>query len=348
MRIVITGASGNVGTALLRRLAHEDGHEVVGVVRTPPSDLSGVYGRAQWHAVDVADPAATDALRAALRGADVVVHTAWLIQPSRDPEELARVNLGGTRAVVDAVLAERVPHLVHLSSVGAYAPHPADDSVVAETWPTRGIGASQYSHEKAAVEAELDVVERENPGLVVSRVRPALVFQHDAGSEIARYFLGALVPARFVRSLHVPAVPLPHGLRFQLVHADDLADALTRIVLRTAPGAFNVADEPVLGGRDLVHALGAGRPVGVDHRVARAAVSASYRARLHPVHPGWLDLLLGVPRMSTGRARAELGWAPAHAAADVLAELLDGMRSHAGTSSPALRARGAVRDRTGP
>lgn len=348
MRIVITGASGNVGTALLRRLAHEDGHQVVGVARNPPTDRSGVYGQAQWHAVDVGDPADAEALRTAVRGADAVVHAAWLIQPSRDPGELGRVNLGGTRKVVEAVLAEHVPHLVHLSSVGAYAPHPADDSVVDEAWPTRPIGQSRYSWEKATLEAELDDVARDHPDLVVSRLRPALVLQHDAGSEIARYFLGGLVPTRLVRSLHVPVLPLPHGLRFQLVHADDLADAITRIVLRTAPGAFNVAGEPVLGGRDLVGALGAGRPVGVDHRVARAFVSASYQARLHPVHPGWLDLLLGVPRMSTARARTELGWAPTHAAADVLTELLDGMRSHAGTASPVLRSRKAVKDRTGP
>ena len=348
MRIVIIGASGNVGTALLRRLAREDGHEVVGVSRNPPEDLSGTYGTAQWHALDIGAEEDTEALRAVVRGADAVVHAAWLIQPSRDPAELGRVNLGGTRRLVAAVLAEGVPHLVHLSSVGAYAPHPTDDSVVDESWPTRGIGASRYSHEKAVLEAELDVVERDNPGLVVSRVRPALVFQHDAGSEIARYFVGALAPVRFVRSVHLPALPLPWGLRFQVVHADDLADAITRIVERTAPGAFNVADEPVLGGRDLARALGAARPVGISRHLARALVAATYRARVHPVHEGWLDLGLGVPRMSTGRARRELGWAPAHAAFDVLAELLDGMRSHAGTESPVLRSRRAVKDRTGP
>lgn len=348
MRIVVIGASGNVGTALLRRLAREGRHDVVGIARNPPADRSGTYGTAQWHALDIGDAADTGALRAAVRGADAVVHAAWLIQPSRDPEELGRVNLGGSRRVVAAVLAEGVPHLVHLSSVGAYSAHPADDAVVDESWPTRGIGASRYSHEKAALEAELDVVERENPGLVVSRVRPALVFQHDAGSEIARYFVGALAPVRFVRSIHLPALPLPRGLRFQVVHADDLADALTRIVEQSAPGAFNVADEPVLGGRDLARALGAARPVGISHRLARAVVAASYRARVHPVHEGWLDLGLGVPKMSTGRARSELGWAPAHAASDVLAELLDGMRSHAGTASPVLRSRRAVKDRTGP
>ena len=56
MRIVITGASGNVGTALLRRLAEDaPGHDIVGVVRRPP-EPAGVYQNVRWHSVDLAEP----------------------------------------------------------------------------------------------------------------------------------------------------------------------------------------------------------------------------------------------------------------------------------------------------
>ncbi|WP_432501589.1 NAD-dependent epimerase/dehydratase family protein [Kineococcus arenarius] len=346
MRIVITGAAGSVGTALLRRLAERNaegaGHEVVGIARRLPPASTHPYGIARWTSLDIADPDRYGELREAVRGADAVVHAAWLIQPAREPAELSRVDLGGSRAVVRAVREEGVPHLVHMSSIGAYSPRPADDHRVDERWPVTGVPTHQYSREKVAVEAHLDVVEPDAPDLTVARVRPALVFQRDSASEIARYFAGALVPARALGRVPLPVLPLPRGLRLQLIHADDLADGLVRILEQRAGGAFNLADEPVLGGRDIARALGARRLVAVPHGVARAAVVASYHARIHPVQPGWFDLALSVPLMDTNRARTELGWQPRHAAADVLAELLAGMREHAGTASPALRSRSTV------
>ncbi|NAZ82485.1 NAD-dependent epimerase/dehydratase family protein [Kineococcus sp. R8] len=344
MRIAITGASGNVGTALLRRLAGTD-HDVVGLCRRPPADAGAPYDGVEWVACDVAADAG--ALRTAFEGCDVVVHLAWLIQPGRRPAELTRVNVGGSKAVVAAALAAGVGHLVHVSSVGTYAQHPHDDSRVDESWSAAGIAGSQYSREKAAVEAHLDEVERAHPELTVARVRPALVFQRDAGSEIARYFVGALAPTRLLRRIPLPVLPLPRRLRVQLVHADDLADALVRVVEARAGGPFNVADEPVLGGRDLALAMRAGRIVPVDRRVARAAVKATYLAHVHPVQEGWLDLALGVPLLNTDRIRSELGWAPRHSSGEALRELLEGMSEHTGTGSAPLRARRATSSRTG-
>ncbi|GAA0292868.1 NAD-dependent epimerase/dehydratase family protein [Kineococcus aurantiacus] len=346
MKVAITGASGNVGTALLRRLA-ADGVEVVGICRRLPEPV-GVYADVRWESLDVAGPGAVDRLAQVFAGVDAVVHTAWLIQPARDPQELTRVNVSGTRNVVQAALRAGVPHLVHLSSVGAYATHPIGGGRVDESWPAAGITPSQYSREKATVEARLDEVERDHPELVVTRVRPALVFQRDSGSEIARYFLGALVPTRLLRRVPLPVLPVPQRLRFQVVHADDLADALARILDVVPGGAFNVADEPLLTGRDLALALNAARFRGVDRRLVRALAALTYHARLHPVQPGWLDLGYGVPVMDTTRAREVLGWRPAHAARDVLVELVEGMRDHAGTPSAALRRRtGLVTSRTG-
>ncbi len=244
MRVAVTGATGNVGTALLRRLASTD-TEVVGVCRRLP-EPTGAWADVRWVQQDVAGPDAVQRLTDAFAGVDAVVHTAWLIQPARDPGEMARVNLTGSENVVRAALAAGVPHLVHLSSVGAYATHPVDDARVDESWPADGISPSQYSREKATVESHLDTVERDHPELLVTRVRPALVFQRDAGSEIARYFLGPFVPTRLLRRVPLPVLPLPERLRFQVVHADDLADALVRILERAPGGAFNVADEPVL------------------------------------------------------------------------------------------------------
>jgi UDP-glucose 4-epimerase len=96
MRVVVTGASGNVGTALLRALSAE--HDVVGLVRRPPAP-QGVYERADWRSLDLTEPAAIAFLCQAFDGADVVVHLAWGFQPTRDTQYLTptrrRWDVGG-------------------------------------------------------------------------------------------------------------------------------------------------------------------------------------------------------------------------------------------------------------
>ena len=121
MRIVITGASGNVGTALLLALGGTDEHELVGISRRPAPDAPP-YEWAEWVALDISAPDAEQKLTDAFRGADAVVHLAWLIQPSHDREVMRRTNQSGTLAVARAAVAAGVPHLVHQSSIGTYAP----------------------------------------------------------------------------------------------------------------------------------------------------------------------------------------------------------------------------------
>lgn len=334
MRIVITGASGNVGSALLRRLARDDRHELVGVVRRPPA-ADGSFPAMEWSAVDLTDDADTPGLRAACKGADAVVHLAWGFQPSHREDHLRELGVGGTARVIDAVVATGVPHLVHMSSVGAYSPK-RDDAPVDETWPTGGVPTSMYSRHKSAAERLLDELEVDAPEVLVTRMRPGIIGQRAAGSALLRYGLPALVPAGVLR--HVPVVPVDSGLVIPMVHADDVADALVRVLESRAPGAFNLAAEPPVTAQDVADALHA-RLVHVPSAAVRAAVSASWHARVQPLDPGWIDMGYAVPLLDTTRARTELGWTPTTDATSVLAETLAGMQDAASSGTPVLRPR---------
>ena len=218
MRVVITGATGNVGTSVVRALsADERVTEIVGVARRLPDWRPP---RTRWISKDVA----RDDLRGVLAGADVVIHLAWLIQPSRDPSELERVNVDGSRRVFEAAAETGVPRLVHASSVGVYSPGPKDRAVD-ESWPREGVETSFYSRHKAAAERALDLVEADTPGLRVVRLRPGLIFKREAGPEVRRLFGGPLVPSFLIRPALLPALPLPPGLVLQAVHGDDVAEA---------------------------------------------------------------------------------------------------------------------------
>lgn len=347
MRVVVVGASGNIGTAVLRRFAEDPVvTSVVGVARRVPradgtSTVAFPHDRVEWVRCDLTDTAdaVLTGLAAAFAGADAVVHLAWAIQPSHDRGYQKRVNVVGTRRVVDSVLRAGVPHLVVASSVGAYSPASGDEPVP-ETWPTGGVPGSAYSEDKAAVESLLDDVERDHPHLVVTRVRPALVFQQDAGSEVAGIFLGPLL-TRLLRTRRdadpvLPALPLPRGLRLQVVHADDVAQAVRQVVVGRFPGPFNVAHPDVLSAQDLADLLAGGRLVEVPRGVARAAVAGAWRGRVAAVGEGWLDLALAVPVLDADRARSTLRWTPVHGARESVLGLVEGILERDGLPTPPL------------
>ncbi|MDG4824574.1 NAD-dependent epimerase/dehydratase family protein [Asanoa sp. WMMD1127] len=339
MKVVVVGASGNVGSAVLRRLAQEpDVTGIVGVARRVPKDAAGPpYAGVDWWSIDVAGPGATGALTEAVRGAAVVIHVAWQIQPSHDAQRLRRTNVQGTANVAVAAIRAGVPALVVASSVGAYAPGPKDERV-GEWWPVTGVRWSSYSRDKAHVERLLDEVERGYPALRVVRMRPALTFQRAAASEIARLFIGPFAPLGLLRYGRLPVVPGGPRLRVQGVHADDVADAYVRAALADVRGAFNLAADPVLDGPALARRYH-GRVVPLPVPLLRAAAGATWWARLQPIEAGWIDLATGVPLLSSDRAAAELGWTPRIDALSAIDELFTGMADRAGAPTAALRER---------
>ena len=328
MRVAVVGATGNVGTSLLEALAADDRVEsVLGLARRLPRR---VYPKAEFAAVDMA----RDDLVRRFRGADAVVHLAWLIQPSRDLPYLERVNIDGSARVFRAVADAAVPALVYASSVGAYSPGPKDRAVD-ESWPTDGIATSYYSRQKVAVERLLDAFEGEHPHVRTVRMRPALIFKRESASEQRRLFAGPLLPRALVRPGRIPFVPDMARLRFQAVHSHDVGRAYALAALGDARGAFNLAAEPVLDPPTLARLLRT-RTLRVPVRLARRAMQLTWRLHLQPSPVGWLDLGLGVPLLDATRARTQLGWEPRRGGDEALLELVEGIHDGAGAPTPPL------------
>lgn len=334
MRIVIVGGTGNIGSAVLRRL-DASAHDLVGIARRLPDTDARPYAGVEWHRVDVARPDAATHLARIFAGADAVLHLAWLLQPNRREAVMRATNIDGTRHMLAAAAEAGVPHVVALSSVGAYSPGPKR-TTVAEDWPTGGIHTSHYSRHKAATERLFDAFEARHPQVALTRVRPGFVFQRDAATELARLFVGPNRPSRWIGRVRPPLLPMPRRVIAQAVHADDLADAIVRMIEQRATGAFNIAGEPVLDPDQLRRVVGARSTVPVPFEVARSAMWLSWALGLDVADPGWLDIAVNVPLMSTARARDELGWAPRHRTTDALREVLDGFAdgAHVPASPP--------------
>jgi ferritin-like metal-binding protein YciE/nucleoside-diphosphate-sugar epimerase len=330
MKVVVTGATGNVGTSTVQALsASPEIDQIVGLARRKPTWKPP---KTSWIEANVL----TADLGEIFAGADAVIHLAWAIQPSRDAVTLERINVEGSRRVFEAVGAAGVPKLVYASSVGAYSRGPKDREVD-ESWPTEGTPTSFYSRHKVAVERELDHFEADNPTTRVVRLRPALIFKDEAATEIRRLFVGPFLPNFLLRRRLLLALPRVDRLRFQAVHSEDVGRAYLRAVLADVDGAFNIAAEPPLSPEEMAERIGV-RSFPVPARVVRRLADLSWRMRLQPTPPGWLDMALNAPLMSSERARKELGWEPRHSGVEALEELLGGMREGHGAGTPPLEA----------
>jgi nucleoside-diphosphate-sugar epimerase len=330
MRVVVVGATGNVGTSVVQALvADEQIETVVGIARRRPQWQPP---KTTWIGADIS----RDDLVSHFRGADAVVQLAWIFQPTHDELATWRNNVLGSIRVFEAAAEAGVGALIYSSSVGAYSPGPQDRGVD-ESWPTHALSTAAYGREKSYLERVLDAFERDHPEMRVVRLRPGFIFKRESAAAQRRLFAGPFVPTTLIRPALLPIVPDLPGLRLQALHSRDAGQAFRLAVVRPVRGAFNIAADPVLDARTLGELLGA-RPVKAPVWPVRAAVAAAWKLHLVPASPTLLDLALSLPLMDVTRARTELGWTPTLTSLDAIREFLDGLRAGSGMNTPPLDA----------
>jgi UDP-glucose 4-epimerase len=228
--VAVTGASGFLGQGFLRKLGGT-GVCLIGLdVREPayrPPDF-------RFHLVDL--PHAD--LSPLLAGVDVVVHLAGIHDAIPDERLMAEVNVAGARQVLEAARAVGVKKLVVMSSATVYGAWPNNPVPLNEDAPIRPNRGFPLAVHKAEVERLLAEWGRDNPGAVVTVLRPAFVLGPRADHVVARMVAR---PA--------PVVLAGSAAPVQFVHEEDVASALALAVEQDLPGAFNVAADGWLPGR---------------------------------------------------------------------------------------------------
>jgi UDP-glucose 4-epimerase len=319
--VAVTGPTGDIGRALMRAL--ERSREVKAIRAMARRELDPAAEG--WHKTtylrgDVLDREAVEGL---VEGADAVVHLAFAIMGAGGSDG-RRVNLEGSRNVFGATVRAGVPRLVYTSSVAAYGFHPDNPSPLTEDVPSRGTSTHAYSAEKAEVEQLLGDVTR-GSATAVYVFRPCIVAGPDALmmiESIPYVQLGERVPET-VRWLLDTAAPLlkpvipDNGVRFQLVHHDDVASALRAAALgRGRPGVYNLAGPGTLTMRDLAEDLGWYAVPVPDLAVDAAAELA--RLPFVPEQVQWINALRVPVVMDTAKAQRELRWRPRYGARETL------------------------------
>jgi nucleoside-diphosphate-sugar epimerase len=317
LTVAVTGPTGTFGLSLVPLLEDDDAvARVVGIARRPFDPAQRGWTKMEYRQGDVRDP---EALRSAFEGVDVVVHLAFLIVGG-SRETTRAINVEGTLNTFRAAAAAGASRFVYASSVAAYGFHRDNPVGIPEDWATRPAERLFYAQEKAELEQLLAEEAAEHPEIDLYLLRPPIVLGPDAAG--AKVDLpDALAP--LVRGLgsvlgHLPALPVPVAdLPLQLIHHDDVAEALRLCILGAGPpGAYNIAADDVLTALDVARVLGL-RPVRIPAGPVAAAARGLSRLPL-PSRAQWVEALSHPAVMDTSKARTQLGWTPRHSAIDAL------------------------------
>ncbi|MDQ4094847.1 MAG: NAD-dependent epimerase/dehydratase family protein [Actinomycetota bacterium] len=329
LTVAVTGPTGDIGRALLRRLDREPKVErVLGMARRPFDPEASGLDKVEYRQGDVTNRHDVETL---VEGTDVVVHLAFLIFGSR--EETTRVNLKGCENVFQAALDAGAQRLVYTSSVAAYGFHEDNPELLTEDVPPRGTEEHYYSAQKAELETRLETMAAgSSTDLYV--FRPCIVAGPTALSLIEKIpyvQIADKLPAaarKVVQSLPLlrPLIPDP-GVPFQLVHEDDVAEALTAAVLgKGEPGVYNLAGDGEITLSDLAHALG-WYALPIPELAVDATLNVVSRMPLLPAQASWLNAIRVPVLMDCTKAREKLGWEPAYDALETLAETIHAARA---------------------
>jgi nucleoside-diphosphate-sugar epimerase len=322
LTVAVTGPTGTFGFGLMPMLQADDRVErVIGIARRPFDPAQHGWTKMEYRRGDVRDP---EALRAAFRGADVVVHLAFIVVQAS--ERTRDINVEGSRNVFQAAVDAGVKRLVYTSSVAAYGFYDENPVPIDEDVPARGSDDFPYSAQKAELERVLaEATTGAKTDVYV--FRPCIVAGPDARmmiDAIPYVKLGGALPGAVRRlfdqvPILKPVIPDP-GVPFQLVHHDDVASALVAAVVgKGEPGVYNLAADDSLTFKEFADALG-WYAIPVPELAVDATAEIVSRLPLMPAEAKWVEAGRTPVLMDSSKARKLLKWKPGHSSVETLQE----------------------------
>lgn len=299
-RILITGAAGMVGRALLADLAGSD-HDIIATDLAAPPDLPA---NARFARMDVTgdDPARV----IAAERPQVIVHLASIVTPppGSGRDFAYRVDVEGTRKVLEAALAQGTRRLVVTSSGAAYGYHADNPDWLRETDPVRGNVEFAYSDHKRQVEEMLAEARRDHPGLEQVVLRVGTVLGEGTENQITALF-------RKPRLLAVAGSDSP----FVFIWTADLAHILRRAATDGPAGIYNVAGDGALGMAELARRLG--KPLlRLPPWVLKAALGIAHPLGLSRYGPEQVRFLQYRPVLANDALKSGFGYVPQKTSAE--------------------------------
>jgi UDP-glucose 4-epimerase len=260
---------------------------------------------------------------------DVLVHLAFILNPSHDEGFAYDVDVNGTHNVLEAAGTVGTRQVLVTTSGTAYGAFPDNSVPLTEDDPVRGVAGFSYARDKTESDRLCQLWAATHPDRVMTIVRPCIVF----GPNVDNYLVRLWTKQPFA----VDIGTIDRDTQF--VHEDDVVEAITGLLLGRHAGAYNVAGDGLVTTRECAELIGTPIrriPLGLYRGLARVM----WKLRRSEVPPGGIEFALHSWLLSNEKLKRTTGWSPKHSSRETF-EIT--MRAHgklppeetAGTEFPA-------------
>ena len=312
MRYVITGGSGYIGSRLVDLLERRDDTEKIVVCDVAPP--KGYRPNVEFERVDVRDRNAVRSVLDRVRP-DVLVHLAFILNPSHDEGFAYDVDVNGTHNVLEAAAAAGTGQVLVTTSGVAYGAFADNPVPLTEDDPVRGVATFSYARDKTESDRLCQLWALKHPDRVMTIVRPCIVF----GPNVDNYLVRLWTKQPF--AVDVGTI----DSQIQFVHEDDVVEGITALLLGRHAGAFNVSGDGLMTNRECAELIGT--PIRkIPLRVYRGLARVMWRLRQSEVPPGGIEFALHSWLLSNDKLKQTTGWRPRYSSRETF-EIT--MRAHA-------------------
>ncbi len=298
MRYVITGGSGYIGSRLVDLLERRDDTEKIVVCDVAPP--KGYRPHTEFERVDVRDRAAVRSVLDRVRP-DVLVHLAFILNPSHDEEFAYNVDVNGTHNVLEAASQAGTSQVLVTTSGVAYGAFPDNPIPLTEDDPVRGVAGFTYARDKTESDRLCQLWAATHPERLMTIVRPCIVF----GPNVDNYLVRLWTKQPFA----VDVGTIDSNIQF--VHEDDVVEGITGLLLGRHGGAYNVSGDGLMTNRECADLIGV--PIRkMPLRLYRGLARVMWKLRQSEVPPGGIEFALHSWLLSNEKLKRTTGWQPKH------------------------------------
>jgi len=303
--VAITGVNSYFASTLLPRLqADPDVDRIIGIDTAP---WRGGHAKVDFHREDIRSEKITDLLR----GADTLYHLAFVVGEIRDKEKTRDINVNGSRNVLQAAAEGGVRKIVYTSSMTVYGARRHTPLGLTEDAPLARHEDSYYSTSKVEMEGFVADFAREHPEIICTVLRAALLCGPTIDNMFSRLW-----------SMKIGALPLGRVAHNQLIHEEDMGEALHLAFRKDLPGVYNVTADDAVSTRWCFESAGV-KIIPLPQPLLRASANLAFRLGLFPAGGGWASVGEYTIFGSSQRFKDATGWQPRFTSAETFQSFLD-------------------------
>ncbi|MHA1229324.1 MAG: NAD-dependent epimerase/dehydratase family protein [Candidatus Helarchaeota archaeon] len=310
MKIAITGICSNLGQILVPKLL-----ELSEIDRIIGIDIKNIGIQSQkidYYRLDIRN---YDKLLEVLKNIDILIHLAFIVISKDLPplNEIFDININGTVKVIKAAINNGVKKIIHLSSQSAYGHLPMMPKIASENSPLLGIKNKNfyYAYSKAVIERFLDNIESQS-NIIITRFRSPVI--------VGKHFFKDKDSAKLLLKLKI--IPdIKKDPWIQLIHEEDLVDAIILAIKNDYHGAFNVASN-IVNIDEFFEKNKMIKRILIPGCIINFLISLGNLCKPISRYTGWLLASKYNCKLNVKKIKEIFGWAPKYSTEDCLIDLL--------------------------